>query len=306
MAPGPNATTTKRYAVVTGANKGIGFEICRQLASNGIVVVLTARNENRGLESVKKLKNAGISDDHLVFHQLNVLDSESVGSLADFIRTKFGKLDILVNNAGIGGVVLNPDNLQRTFELGGGLSYENQATWNGLSTQTFEMAELCLETNYYGGRRMVEALAPLLQLSDSARIVNVSSMLGLLQNIPSEWAKGVLGDVESLNEDRVDEVVNEFLEDFQDGLLESNGWPTNLSAYIVAKAAVNAYTRVVANKYPSFLVNAVCPGSCKTDFAHNVGLLSAAEGAESPVRLALLPKDGPSGCFFYRKEISRF
>jgi (+)-neomenthol dehydrogenase len=81
--------------VVTGANKGIGFEICRQLASKGIVVVLTSRNEKRGLESVQKLKESGLSD-FVVFHQLDVADINSIASLADFIKSQYGKLDILV------------------------------------------------------------------------------------------------------------------------------------------------------------------------------------------------------------------
>ena len=82
-----------RYAVVTGANKGIGFAICKQLASNGVSVVLTARDEKRGVEAVEKLKELGHP---VVFHQLDVTDPKSITSLADFIRNQFGKLDILV------------------------------------------------------------------------------------------------------------------------------------------------------------------------------------------------------------------
>lgn len=88
-------TISFRYAVVTGANKGLGFEIVRQLASKGIVVVLTARDEKSGLEAVEKLKDSGLSD-HVVFHQLDVSDPASIASFADFIKEKFGKLDILV------------------------------------------------------------------------------------------------------------------------------------------------------------------------------------------------------------------
>ena len=73
----------------------MGFEICKQLASNGIIVVLTARDEKKGIEAVEKLKGYGLSD-LVVFHQLNVGDKSSIASLADFIKTKFGKLDILV------------------------------------------------------------------------------------------------------------------------------------------------------------------------------------------------------------------
>ncbi len=84
-----------RYAVVTGANKGIGFGTVKQLASNGVTVVLTARDEKRGLEAVDKLKEFGLSD-LVVFHQLDVTDPSRVTSLADFLKTQFGKLDILV------------------------------------------------------------------------------------------------------------------------------------------------------------------------------------------------------------------
>ncbi|KAG4388918.1 hypothetical protein GLYMA_09G262500v4 [Glycine max] len=100
-----------RNAVVTGANKGIGFGICKQLVSSGITVVLTARDEKRGLEAVEKLKEFGVSDDQVVFHQLDVTDPKSIESLANFIKTQFGKLDILVNNAGIHGAYVDRDAL---------------------------------------------------------------------------------------------------------------------------------------------------------------------------------------------------
>ncbi|XP_052171667.1 (+)-neomenthol dehydrogenase-like [Diospyros lotus] len=91
----PAVPNKNRYAVVTGSNKGIGFEICRQLACNGVLVVLTARDEKKGLEAVEKLKGCGLSD-LVFFHQLDVVDPSSVASLVDFIKTKFGRLDILV------------------------------------------------------------------------------------------------------------------------------------------------------------------------------------------------------------------
>nr|KJB09193.1 hypothetical protein B456_001G129000 [Gossypium raimondii]KJB09198.1 hypothetical protein B456_001G129000 [Gossypium raimondii] len=100
----------ERYAVVTGANKGIGFEIVRQLASNGVAVVLTARNKVRGNEATAKLHQLGLSN--VVFHQLNVLDQASVESLADFLSQKFGRLDILVNNAGASGAIVDEDELK--------------------------------------------------------------------------------------------------------------------------------------------------------------------------------------------------
>ncbi|XVF80006.1 hypothetical protein PTKIN_Ptkin15bG0035800 [Pterospermum kingtungense] len=308
MAEACDFLAAKRYAVVTGSNKGIGLEICRQLASQGVTVVLTARDEKRGLEAFEKLKESGVSD-NLVFHQLDVTDPVSIASLADFIKTQFGKLDILINNAAILGLIMNDDSFSRAAERCGYWPFGEQ-TWDEIIiTQTYELAKECLETNYYGMKRMVEALAPYLQLSDSPRIVNVSSVLGSLQFISNEWAKGVLSDVERLTEERVEEVLKEFLQDFKEGRLKTKGWPTytGVAAYSVSKAAMNAYTRILANKYPSFCVNCVAPGFVKTDITANNGNFTAAEGAESAVRLALLPiGDRSSGIFFNREEVSTF
>lgn len=116
----------------------------------------------------------------------------------------------------------------------------------------------------------------------------------------------MLGDAEKLTEERVDEVSNEFLKDFKEGSLDSKSWPGCWSAYIVSKAALNAYTRIVANKYPSFRINCVCPGYVKTDITHNTGLLTIDEGAENAVKLALLPHNGPSGVFFDQNKVSTF
>ncbi|KAG5538449.1 hypothetical protein RHGRI_019130 [Rhododendron griersonianum] len=242
-----STAATNRYAVVTGANKGIGFEICRQLASNGITVVLTARDEKRGTEALEKLKWSGLTD-LVVFHQLDVANPSSVASLADFVKTQFGKLDILVNNAGISGFVMNWD----AFKASGAAT---------------------------------AAATPF---------------------IPSERVKGVLNDAETLTEDTIHELLNEFLQDFMENSLESKGWPTFFSAYTVSKATMNAYTRILAKKYPTFRINCVCPGYVKTDINDNSGIFSVEEGAEHPVRLALLPDDGPTGVFFVLKEVASF
>ncbi|XP_020550645.1 uncharacterized protein LOC105174340 [Sesamum indicum] len=298
------AKATKKYAVVTGANKGIGLEICRQLAREGITVVLTARDEKRGLEAVEKLKSSGLSD-CVVFHQLDVADLASVVSLAEFVKSQFGKLDILVNNAGIGGAIVDGESFKASAGAASGTGGA-KINWSEIMTQPYDLAAECLQINYYGAKRTTEALLPQLQLSDSPRIVNVSSSMGKLEYIPNEWAKEVLNDAENLTEERIDQVLNEFLKDFKEGSLEAKGWPGYLSAYILSKAAMNAYTRILAKKYPNFRINCVCPGYVKTDINFNTGYLTPEEGAESPVRLALLPDDGPSGEFFVRKEVSSF
>ncbi|GLT60682.1 hypothetical protein SLA2020_334380 [Shorea laevis] len=296
------AQPTKRYAVVTGANKGIGLEICKQLASHGVTVVLTARDQKRGMEAVEKLKESGLSE-YIVFHQLDVADPATIASLADFVKRKFGKLDILVNNAGIGGVITDRDALTAA---GSKYQADEQINWSEIVTQTCELAEECLQTNYFGAKRMSETFIPLLQLSDSPRIVNVSSSLGKLKNVSNEWAKAILSDAENLTEARVGEVLNKYLIDFKGGSLEAGGWPDSMTAYMLSKAAMNAYTRILAKKHPSFCINCVCPGYVKTDLTYNTGVLTVEEGAQGPVRLALLPNGGPSGLFFSRLEESEF
>ncbi|KAF8412292.1 hypothetical protein HHK36_000253 [Tetracentron sinense] len=298
-----NNPAAKRCAVVTGANKGIGLEICRQLASNGIMVVLTARDEKRGIQAVENLKSSGFSD--VVFHQLDVMDPSSIPSLEDFIRTNFGKLDILVNNAGINGMIINTDAIRAARTAADKLK-GRKIEWKEISMQTYELAEECLKTNYYGTKRVTEALIPLLQLSNSARIVNVSSGIVKAQKIYNEKAKEVLSDIDGLTEEGVDEVLNEFLKDFKENMLETKGWPAGVSGYTVSKAAINAYTRILAKKFPNFCINCVCPGHVKTDMNCKTGHLTVEEGAESPVRLALLPDGGPSGLFFLRKEESSY
>ncbi|KAJ0112513.1 hypothetical protein Patl1_00395 [Pistacia atlantica] len=128
----------------------------------------------------------------------------------------------------------------------------------------------------------------------------------LAQNVPGESVKGVLLDVNRLTEERLDELLNKFLKDFKEGWLDKEGWPVYQSAYIVSKAAMNAYTSILAKKCPRFMINCVSPGFVMTDMNCNVGLLTVAEGAESCVRVALLPHGGPSALYFSRNQVTTF
>ncbi|XP_059664555.1 (+)-neomenthol dehydrogenase-like [Cornus florida] len=293
-----------RLAVVTGGNKGIGLEICRQLASNGIAVILTARDEKKGIEAVDNLKVSGLSD--VFFHQLDVKDPASIASFAKYVQTHFKKLDILVNNAGIGGLDTDHEALG-AFEKGWEMVSDEKAhLFEKIVKQTYEMAEECLETNYYGTKRVTEALLPLLQLSNSARIVNLSSFFGQLNLIHNEKIKEELQNVEGLTEEKIDEILGWFLMDFKENKLKANGWPYTVSAYKVSKIAINAYTRVIARKFPDFRVNCVHPGYVKTDITGNMGNMTPEEGARAPVMLALLPDNGPSGSYYNQMHASTF
>ncbi|CAN6227746.1 unnamed protein product [Urochloa humidicola] len=292
----------KRIAVVTGGNKGIGLEICRQLAASGIAVILTARDETRGAAAVEKLREAGLSD-FLIFWQLDVTDALSIARLAEFLKTRFGKLDILVNNAAVGGAEYVP-NLVYPSANGkdpfAGMEEGQMSEWMQRNTrETYNSTKETLQTNYYGMKHVTEALLPLLQASTDGRIVNVSSVIGQLRYFNSEELKQELNDVDKLSEKRLDEMLSLFMKDFTAGTVGENGWPVGFSAYKVAKAAVNAYTRILARRHPGLRVNCVHPGFVKTDMNKLAGLLTPEQGASNVVKVAMLPAaGGPTGKYF--------
>jgi NAD(P)-dependent dehydrogenase (short-subunit alcohol dehydrogenase family) len=147
----------KKIAVVTGANRGIGFETVRQLAQKGVTVVLTARDEEKGEEAVRVLKGEG---GDVRFHSLDVTDPDSIRRLSAYIRDTFGKLDILINNAGI---FIDGDKTTRDVDM--------------------DTVRKTMETNFFGPFQVSQALIPLLMKSRDGRIVNVSSGLGALQGM---------------------------------------------------------------------------------------------------------------------------
>lgn len=148
--------------VVTGGNRGIGLEICRQLAARGAQVVLTARNAEAGEAAVKKLAAQNLAAQ---FHALDVTDSASVAGLRDWLDRTFGRLDVLVNNAGI-------------FSKDDG---------SGLDVK-LETVRTTFETNTLGALHLSQALAPLLKRSGAGRIINVSSGLGALSEMEGGYA----------------------------------------------------------------------------------------------------------------------
>lgn len=183
---------------------------------------------------------------------------------------------------------------------------ENLHLLTNILEEPYALGEECLNTNYYGTKRITEALIPLLQLSKSPRIVNVSSAYGDLHWFYNEKLKEELIDIEHLTEERIDEIIQWFLRDFKAGKLGENGWPLTVSAYKVSKAVLNAYTRLMARKFENILVNCVHPGYCVTDMTSNTGFYTPEEGAKGPVMAALLPDGGPSGAYFDKTEIAPF
>jgi NAD(P)-dependent dehydrogenase (short-subunit alcohol dehydrogenase family) len=147
-----------KIAVVTGGNRGMGFETCRQLARRGARVILTSRDPAKGEAAARRLHGEGLDVRH---HQLDVADDDSIGQLADFLRSELGRLDILINNAGIARGRDEPrERAMRTFE----------ATPAGVRE--------VLATNLIGPFLLCQTLIPLMQ--GRGRVVNVSSGMGQL------------------------------------------------------------------------------------------------------------------------------
>ncbi len=158
---------TKKVAVVTGANRGIGFETCRQLAKHGMRVVLTSRDRDKGSAAAERLRSEGLDIDFL---PLDVSDDASVQEFARQIKKTYGRVDVLVNNAGI-----MIDGKTRDTEAG-----------TGVMQAKVETLRLTMEVNVYGALRVTQALLPLMP-KDDARIVNVSSGMGRLSDMNGGW-----------------------------------------------------------------------------------------------------------------------
>lgn len=294
---------SKRVAVVTGGNKGIGLEVCRQLASRGVAVILTARDEKKGIEAVATLRGSGLPD--VQFHRLDVSNPTGTARLAEFIKEKFGRLDILINNAGVIGASAKIDTTTSVKEVLVGKNAMERLQWLVQhSTESYEEARECLKINYFGTKYVTEALLPILISSSDGRLINVSSNYGLLQHFSGEDLKQELNDIDNLTVERLDEMPELFLKDYRSGQLKSHGWPADSEylAYKVSKALTNGYTRILAKAHPELRINCVHPGFCKTDINFDTGEYTAEDGASCIVAVALLPEGGPTGVFFFRRE----
>ncbi|RFM32546.1 SDR family NAD(P)-dependent oxidoreductase [Chitinophaga silvisoli] len=153
-------TAHKRIALVTGANQGVGKQVAKELAANGVTVLLGARNFERGQAAAQEVGGIAI--------QLDVTDAASIAAAAERIRTEFGRLDLLVNNAAISRSDRND------------VTLENYASLYGTSTVSLDEVRAIWETNVFGALAVYQAMLPLLRRSADARIVNVSSSAGSL------------------------------------------------------------------------------------------------------------------------------
>lgn len=238
-------STDKPISLVTGANKGIGYEICRRLGQLGHVVLLGARDKKRGRAAVEQLKAAG-ADAHLLL--LDVTHQPSIVRSASYIEQEYGRLDVLVNNAGI--------------------IHDRSLTASDIPLDTVREV---FEPNFFGVIAVTQAMLPLLRKSAAGRIVNMSSGLGslALQADPAN----PFGDYKMLG-------------------------------YDASKTALNSLTIHFAYELRNtpIKVNSACPGWVKTDMGGPEAPGTVEQGADTPVWLATLPADGPTGGFFQDRK----
>jgi NAD(P)-dependent dehydrogenase (short-subunit alcohol dehydrogenase family) len=231
-------------ALVTGANKGIGRQISRLLAAQGMTVYLGARDQERGRQAERELAS---EEADVRFLHLDVTNQAQIDAAVKQIDEDFGRLDVLVNNAGM--------------IVDWGTAVENL---------TVEQMRQTYEVNVFGAVAMIHAFIPLLRRSPAARVVNMSSPLGSLSLISDP-----------------------------DSPVSTRG----LLAYSSSKTALNAITVLYANslRTTGIRVNAANPGLVATDLnaasPFSRGTRTPEQGAEVPVKLALLGTDGPTGSF---------
>jgi len=146
-----------KSALVTGANKSIGFETAKQLAQLGYFVYIGSRDKTKGRKAIENLKEMGITNVDCI--QLDVTDIHSIKAARQELQAKTQKLDILINNAGISG------------------GFPQPATKVSIDT-----LRLVFETNFFGAVQVIQEFIELLEESDQPRIVNVTTELSSLTN----------------------------------------------------------------------------------------------------------------------------
>ncbi|CAG8623589.1 8351_t:CDS:2 [Paraglomus occultum] len=278
-------------AIVTGANKGIGRAIVRNLAveysksiypqtTPKLVIYLTSRDVSRGMATLaevtreledKKVLEAEGGPAEIRFGELDITDSTSVNNFKKTVQNVCGEVDILINNAALG-----------TEFQGEPFSYE--------------VVEKTLKTNYFGLKNMTELFFPIIK-NPGGRIINLSSGLGRLAALPSKSLRNQFSS-QDLTQEQLDRLVNKFQNDVRAGVYAEEGWPTSgmnkapwTIAYNVSKLAVVAYTKLLARRLDKegIMINThvVDPGWVRSDMGGENAPLSVDQGAETPVYLAL-------------------
>ncbi|EXJ87734.1 hypothetical protein A1O1_04659 [Capronia coronata CBS 617.96] len=284
-------TVYTRVGAVTGANKGIGLAIVRQLAlqypnsaynDGPLLLYLTARNEERGkaalealqadpqLERARALRSQGGLTD-IKYRTLDIDSTESIREFADYLKKEHPQgIDFLINNAGIA---------MQGFDA--------------------DVAKKTIHCNYYGTLEATKQLLP--HIKDGGRLVNVASMSG---NLSSQYSESIRSRfLNAKKPEEISELMEEFITAVAEGRWKKD-WPS--SAYGVSKAGVIGMTKTIAQQNAQSgsktLINSCCPGYVKTDMTKGGGAKTPDEGALTPVLLALADIQGSTGDFWQNER----
>jgi NAD(P)-dependent dehydrogenase (short-subunit alcohol dehydrogenase family) len=212
----------KRIALITGANQGVGLQVAKELAANGLTVLVGSRNFERGEVAAKEIGSNAIAI------QLDVIDRASIAAAAEHIRKEFGHLDLLINNAAISNT--------RKQQLG--LSLHEYAKITLASNASLDEIRAVWETNVFGVLAVYQAMLPLLRESSDARIVNVSSGVGSLTTNadPSFPYHAFFGPVYPASKTALNAITLAMMVE-----LESTNIKVNLVSPAFTKTALNGY-----------------------------------------------------------------
>lgn len=155
-------SVNRKIALVTGGNRGVGYELCKQLALRGYTVILTSRDAEKGHEAAQKLKESALD---VSFVQMDVDTPGSIRQAAITVNARYGRVDVLINNA---GVYLD----------------ENE----GIVTMDPSILKQTMATNFFGAYHAIRSFLPLMQKQGYGRIINVSSEYGAISEMSDQGA----------------------------------------------------------------------------------------------------------------------
>jgi carbonyl reductase 1 len=260
-------TMAGKICIVTGSNKGIGYEIARKLGSAQYKVIVACRDELLGNQAAERFSTMGYD---AVFERLDIADTSSIETFISRINNEYPHVDVLVNNAAMAFKSSDPT----PFHL---------------------QAQPTLQVNYFGTLQLTQGLLPILKKSDNPIIVNLGSVAGHLKILKSENKKMQFMKP-SITLDELNSYVRCFMEDVMTKGV-NNEWSN--TCYGMSKLAVICMTKILANAEPSIKINAYCPGFCSTDMSSHRGSRSPEQGARVGLYLATLDRASSiSGKFF--------
>ncbi|KAM3958827.1 carbonyl reductase [NADPH] 3 [Aphomia sociella] len=251
-----------KVAIVTGANKGLGFSIVKGLCDKyeGIVY-LTSRDEKRGRDACDELIKLGYDPK---YYQLDITDVNNIIKFCTFLKEQHGQVDIVINNAGI--LFLKDAKESKLYQ-----------------------AEQTVLVNYTALVNFCEKILPLIR--NGGKIVNISSSSGHLSRIPSEKLRKMISSPD-LSLEKLNEIIDSYVEAVRINKEKEEGWGD--SPYVVSKVGVNAYTFILHRRLQNrgVMVNCVHPGYVMSDMTRGGGNISPEQGSKQPLRLALKPERG--------------